>query len=154
MSIASAILAHPENLAQFRTRTEPEARYALGLAEVALGNETAAGATWKQAVDALPDDHVDPLTLPLVAALADFERAHGGRDAAVALLKGYIDRSTRELSATHYGVGLLHLVLAEAVADDRAAALVQLDAADAAFAELPDSHPWRLRVAALRRTHG
>ena len=154
MSIASAILAHPENLAQFRTRTEPEARYALGLAEAALGNEAAAGATWKQAVEALPSDHVDPLTLPLVAALADFERAHGERDAAVALLKGYIDRSTRELSATHYGVGRLHLALAEATADDQAAALIELDAADAAFAELPDSHPWRLHAAALRRTHG
>jgi tetratricopeptide (TPR) repeat protein/tRNA A-37 threonylcarbamoyl transferase component Bud32 len=154
MRVASAILEHPETLAQFRTRTEPEARYALGLAQNALGNAATAGATWKQAVDALPADHVDPLTLPLVAALADFERAHGERDVAVALLKGYIDRSTRELPATHYAVGLLHLALAEAIADDRTAAQAELDAADAAFAELPAGHPWRLRAAALRRTHG
>ncbi len=95
--LASAILAHPETLAQFRTRSEPEARYALGLAVAALGDEAGAGATWKEAVAALPTDHVDPLTLPLVAALADFERTHGERDAAIALLKAYIERSTREL---------------------------------------------------------
>ena len=152
--LASAILAHPETLAQFRTRSEPEARYALGLAVAALGDEYGAGATWKEAVAALPTDHVDPLTLPLVAALADFERTHGERDAAIALLKAYIERSTRELSAMHYGVGLLHLALAEALAGDRAATLSELDAADVAFAELPQNHPWRVRAAALRRAHG
>jgi tetratricopeptide (TPR) repeat protein len=152
--ISEAILSQPEALAQFRARSEPEARWALGLAQRALGDDTAAGATWKSAVAALPSDRVDPLTLPLVAALAGFERAHDERDAAAALLKGYIDRATREFPATHYGVGLLHLELAETISNDRDAAVVELDAADAAFAELPADHPWRVRAAALRRKIG
>jgi serine/threonine-protein kinase len=150
--IAASILEHPENLAQFRPRSEPEARWALGLAQQALGNGTDAGATWKGAVDALPADRVDPLTLPLVASLAAFERAQGERDAAVALLKDYIDRGTREFGTTHYGVGLLHLERAETESADRVAALAELDAADAAFAELPPDHPWRVRAATLRKT--
>jgi len=149
--ISTSILEHPETLAQFRPRSEPEARWALGLAQQARGDDAAAGVTWKAAVDALPADRVDPLTLPLVAVLAEFERAHGERDAAVALLEDYIDRSTREFGATHYGVGLLHLELAETLAADRAASLAELDAADAAFVELPAAHPWRLRATALRR---
>jgi tetratricopeptide (TPR) repeat protein/tRNA A-37 threonylcarbamoyl transferase component Bud32 len=152
MQIASAIIAHPEALAQFRSRTEPETRYALGLAQTALGSETAAGATWKQAVDALPADHVDPLTLPLVAALARFEFAHGEADVATALLTSYIDRASRELPTTHYGIGQLHLVLAEALADTRKAdAIAELDAADAAFDELPPDHPWRKSATTLRK---
>jgi tetratricopeptide (TPR) repeat protein/tRNA A-37 threonylcarbamoyl transferase component Bud32 len=152
MRVASAILEHPETLAQFRTRTEPEARYALGLAQNALGNTTAAGVTWKEGVDALPADHVDPLTLPLVAALARFEIAHGESDAAITLLKSYIDRAGQELPATHYGVGQLHLVFAEALADTREAdAIAELDAADAAFGELPPDHPWRKGATTLRK---
>jgi len=152
MRVASAILEHPETLAQFRTRTEPEARYALGLAQNALGDAAAAGVTWKQGVDALPTDHVDPLTLPLVAALAQFEIAHGESDAAMALLKSYIERARRELPATHYGIGQLHLVYAEALGGTRKAdAIAELDLADAAFGELPQEHPWRKRAVALRK---
>jgi len=150
--IASAILAHPENLAQFRSRSEPEARYALGLAEAAHGDETAAAATWKEAVDALPTDHVDPLTLPMVAALARFDATHGETDAAIALLTAFIDRANRELPPSHYAVGALHLALAEALAPtQKSQALGQLDAADAAFIELPQDHPWRKDAAALRQ---
>ncbi len=150
--VAASILEHPENLAQFRPRSEPEARWALGLAQQALGDEAAAGATWKTGIDALPADRVDSQTLPLVAALAESERTHGDLDAATALLNDYIDRSTREFAATHYGVGLLHLELAETKSADRAAAIVELDAADAAFAELPPDHAWRVRSATLRRS--
>jgi tetratricopeptide (TPR) repeat protein len=150
--VASAILAHPESLAQFRSRSEPEARYALGLAQAARGDEAAAGATWKAAVDALPADHVDPLTLPLVAALARFEATHGETDAAVALLNAFIDRANRELPPSHYAIGDLHLALAEALAStQKSQALAQLDAVDAAFRELPPDHPWRKSAAALRQ---
>jgi len=45
--VASAIVAAPEKLAQFRARSEPEARYALGLAEDAGGDRAKAGATWR-----------------------------------------------------------------------------------------------------------
>jgi hypothetical protein len=79
---------------------------------------------------------------------------HGERDAAVAVLRDFIERGTRELGATHYGVGLLHLELAETLAEDRAAATTELDAAQAAFAELPANHPWRVRAAELRRKLG
>ena len=152
--IAQPIVEHPEKLAQFRTRSAPEAAWALGLAQAALGDETAAGTTWRRAVDALPKDRVDPLTLPLVAALAEFEAAHGKRSDAAALLEDYIARGTRELAPTHYGIGLLHLDLAENLADDRTAARAELDAAEAAFAELPAEHPWRRRAAALRQKLG
>ncbi|MET0231997.1 MAG: tetratricopeptide repeat protein, partial [Rhodanobacteraceae bacterium] len=150
--VAASILEHPERLAQFRPRSEPEAHWALGLAQRSLGDDAAAGATWKAAVGALPADRVDPLMLPLVAALADFESAHAERDAAIALLRDYIERGTREFGAAHYGVGLLHLELAESTSADRAAAIAELDAADAAFAELRSDHPWRMHAAALRRS--
>jgi serine/threonine-protein kinase len=149
--VAASVLEQPERLAQFRPRSEPEARWALGLAQQALGDDAAAGATWRAAVDALPADRVDSLMLPLVAALADFERAHGENDAANALLRSYIDRATREFGAMHYGVGLLHLELAETIFADRDSAMAELDAADAAFAELPLDHPWRARAATLRQ---
>ena len=149
--IASAIVAAPDKLAQFRARSEPEARYALGLAQVAQGNDAKAGATWREAVAALPADHVDPLTLPLVVALARFEAAHGNADAARKLLGVYIERAERELPAQHYGLGELHLALAEALGDSRRAdALAELDKADAAFGELAPDHPWRADAAALR----
>ena len=67
-------------------------------------------------------------------------------------LKHYLDRGTREFGATHYGVGLLHLELAETQSPDRAAAIAELDAADAAFVELPSNHPWRQRAVSLRQT--
>ena len=155
MRVASAILAHPENLAQFRARSEPEARYALGLAQAALGDEAAAGATWKEAVAALPGDHVDPLTLPLVAALARFEVTQGDTADAITLLTNTIDRANRELPATHYAIGELHLVLAETLAGSQPAqAGSELAAAESAFGELPDDHPWRAQAAALHKRLG
>ena len=149
--VAQAIVDHPENLAQFRSRTEPEARYALGLAQAALGNDDAAAATWKAAVAALPTDHVDPMTLPLVADLARYEAAHGESDAAATLLRDTIGRAASELPASHFELGDLHLALAETIAKtDAAAATKELDAAEAAFVELPENHPLRVRAAALR----
>ncbi len=149
--IAGPIVQHPENLAQFRTRSEPEARYALGLAQAARGDDAAAGATWRQAVAALPAEHVDPLTLPLIETYARFELAHGERDAAISLLRSRIESGSRELSATHYGIGALHLALAEAMAGERTAdAKAELGAAEAAFGELPADHPLRRQAARLR----
>jgi serine/threonine-protein kinase len=149
--IASAIVAAPDKLAQFRARSEPEARYALGLAEAALGDAAKAAATWRDAVAALPADHVDPLTLPLVVALGRFDAANGKVDAARTLLAGYIERAQRELPPQHYAIGALHLALAETLAAaSKADALAELDKADAAFGELPPDHPWRADAAALR----
>jgi len=155
VGVVTPVIEHPEKLAQFRSRSEPEARYALGLAKAALGDAAGAGATWKEAVAALPGDYVDPLTLPLVVALAEFDAAHGASGNAAALLNNYVERTGRELPESHYGVGLLHLALAEIAGDaGKTEALRQLDKADAAFAELPDGHPWRERAAALRRRLG
>jgi tetratricopeptide (TPR) repeat protein/tRNA A-37 threonylcarbamoyl transferase component Bud32 len=150
--IAAAIAASPDKLAQFRARSEPEARYALGLAEDARGDRAKAGATWSEAVAALPADHVDPLTFPLVVALARFDIANGKADDASTLLSGYIARAERELPAQHYATGALHLALAYALADARKSdALAEIDKADAAFGELPADHPWRADAAALRK---
>jgi len=150
--IASAIVAAPDKLAQFRARSEPEARYALGLAEDAEGDHAKAGATWRDAVAALPSDHVDPLTFPLVVALARFDAANGKASDAEALLTSCIARAGRELPAQHYATGELHLALAEMLAaSDPAGARAELDKADAAFGELPDGHPWRAEAAALRQ---
>jgi serine/threonine-protein kinase len=150
--VANAILAHPETLGQFRARSEPEARYTLGLAQAARGDADGAIATWKAAVASLPDDHVDPTTLPLVAALAMAESARGESDAEIALLRRYIERAERELPASHYAIGLLDLTLAETLAAaHKTGAARALDAADAALAELPPTHPWRRRADALRQ---
>jgi tetratricopeptide (TPR) repeat protein len=150
--LASAIVAAPEKLAQFRTRSEPEARYALGLAQDARGDAQNAGATWRDAVAALPSDHVDPLTFPLIVALARFDVANGKTDDARTLLSEYIARAERELPPQHYGIGALHLALAEALAgSQKTAALAEIDKADAAFGELPADHPWRKDAAALRQ---
>jgi len=149
--IAGAIVASPDKLAQFRARSEPEARYALGLAEDARGDHAKAGSTWSEAVAALPADHVDPLTFPLVVALARFDVANGKADDARTLLSGYIARAERELPAQHYATGALHLALAHALADSRKAdALAEIDKADAAFGELPPEHPWRADAGSLR----
>jgi serine/threonine-protein kinase len=150
--IASEIVAAPDKLAQFRARSEPEARYALGLAEDALGDHAKAGATWRDAVAALPSDHVDPLTFPLVVALARFDVANGKADDARTLLEGYIARAGRELPAQHYGVGALHLALAEALAgSQKADALAEVGKAEAAFSGFPPAHPWRAAAAALKK---
>jgi serine/threonine-protein kinase len=155
LKLAQRVLEHPENLAQFRARTETEARCGLGLAQAALGEQAQAGATLKQAVDGLPSDHVDPLLLPAVVALAGWQRAQGASDAAEVLLRGYIDRAGRELPASHYALGELHLALAELLAAKRPAeANSDAMAADAAFSELPESHPSRQRAAALQRGLG
>ncbi|HVV97180.1 MAG TPA: protein kinase [Rhodanobacteraceae bacterium] len=153
--VATSILAHPDTLGQFRARSEPEARYTLGLAQAARGETDAAIATWKSAVASLPDDHVDPMTLPLVATLAAAEAAHGETDAAIALLRRYIERAGYELPPSHYAIGLLDLTLAETLAAaHKSGAAGALDAADAAFAELPAAHPWHRRAEALRRLPG
>ena len=151
-AVCERILAHPETLAQFRTRTEPEARYSLGLAQRTLGQQALAGETLQRTVDALPSDHVDSLLLPAVVALADWQRENGAAGAAESLLRGYIDRAGRELPASHYAMGRLHLALAEVLVAQRPSdAVAEANAAQAAFAELPQSHPWRLRAAELAR---
>ena len=86
-------------------------------------------------------------------AWAHFERTHGERDAAASLLTSWIERTSRELPATHYGLGALHLELAETYADeDKARAKTELDAAEKGFGDLPADHPLRVRAAALRNT--
>jgi len=151
-TIATAIVAAPDTLAQFRARSEPEARYALGLVQDARGDHAKAGATWGDAVAALPADHVDPLTFPLVVALARFDVATGKAGDARALLSGYIARADRELPPQHYATGELHLALAHALAgSQKADALAEIDKADAAFGELPPDHPSRADAAALRK---
>jgi tetratricopeptide (TPR) repeat protein len=149
--IASSIVAAPDRLAQFRPRSEPEARYALGLVEEAQGDHAKAGATWNEAVASLPADHVDPLTFPLVVALARFDVANGDADAARRLLSSYVARAEHELPARHYATGELHLALAHALGDSRKAdALAEIDKAEAAFGELPPEHPSRTDARALR----
>ncbi|MFI4969896.1 MAG: protein kinase, partial [Lysobacterales bacterium] len=93
LKVAQRVLEHPEQLAQFRTRTESEARCGLGLAETALGEQAQAGETLRRAVADLPPDHVDPQLLPAVVALAGWQHAQGADTAAEALLRDYIARS-------------------------------------------------------------
>ncbi|MGH8172032.1 MAG: protein kinase domain-containing protein [Rhodanobacteraceae bacterium] len=148
--ISEQILAKPEALAQFRARTEPEAGYSLGMAYGALHRDAEAERTLQQTVDRLPADHIDPLLIPAVVALADWQRTHGDDAAAVALLNGYIERSKRELATSHYALGLLYLTLAETEAITQPAQAQQhVAAAMVAFAELPATHPWRLRAQAV-----
>ena len=150
VNVSERILEHPEALAQFRTRSEPEARYGLGMAYAALNRQADAARALQQAVDGLPVDHIDPLVLPAVVAFADWQRMHGAEDAAQALLHAYIDRATRELPPSHYALGLLYLTLAESEAIKQPAdAQRDADSAQTAFAELPTTHPWRLRAAAV-----
>ena len=60
------------------------------------------------------------------------------------------DRARRELPPTHYALGLLYLTLAESEAIQQPGeAQRNADAAQIAFAELPATHPWRLRAAAV-----
>ena len=141
------VLEHPEALTQFRVRSEVEARCSLDLALAALGQDTEAGSALQQAVDALPGDHVDPILLPAVVALAAWQRDHDRTADAQALLARFIERGQRELPATHYALGELQLALAELPGAPDAAAHIR--AARVAFAELPPSHPWRQRLAAL-----
>jgi serine/threonine-protein kinase len=152
--VASSLLEKPEALAQFRSRSEPEARYALGLAQNARGDAATAKATWVAAVGALPNDAIDPATLPLVASLATLE-ANDDAAAATSLLTRFIERSARELPPTQPAVGELRLALGEILARDatkRADAIAALDAADAAFVELPPTHALRVRAEVLRAT--
>jgi serine/threonine-protein kinase len=141
------VLAHADSLGQFRARSEVEARCTLGLAQAILGHDDDADAALSAAVDALPVDHVDPLLLPVVAARARWQQAHGQGAAAQSLLADWIARATRELAPSHYALGLLHLTLAgmQSPAD----AQPHVDAARTALAELPDDHPWRRRLTAL-----
>ncbi len=144
------ILDHADALAQFRARSEIEARYSLGLAQAVLGQQAQAGQNLQGAVDALPADHVDPLLLPAVVALADWEHGQGRDAEARALLARFIERAQRELEPAHYALGLLHLRLAELQRTAQPTeAAKNAAAARTAFAELPASHPWRVRLAAL-----
>jgi serine/threonine-protein kinase len=141
------VLAHADSLGQFRARSEVEARCTLGLAQAMLGHDDEADTALSAAVAALPLDHVDPLLLPVVAARAQWQQAHGQGAAAQSLLADWIARAARELAPSHYALGLLHLTLAQM--QSPADAQPHVDAARTAFAELPDEHPWRRRLAAL-----
>src|SRR5690606_15442936 len=146
------VLAHADQLGQFRSRTEVEARSTLGRALAATGRDDEAEAELSAAVEAMPAMQVDPLLLPSVQALAQWQQAHArGADARV-LLGAWIARSESDLAPTHFALGGLHLELAESLATERAAgAAHHLAAARAAFAELPSTHPWQQRLAALSR---
>lgn len=151
LNLTEHILKNPEKLAQFRPRSESEARLSLGLAQAALNQPVQAGESLKRAVSELPSDRVDPLLLPAVIALAEWQRAHGEHAAAEALLRKMIERTALEFSAAHYALGLLHLTLAEGLASSRPdEAIKHAQAAQAGFAELPEKHPWRERAAGLR----
>ncbi|WP_395684042.1 protein kinase domain-containing protein [Dokdonella sp.] len=141
------VLAHADELGQFRARSEIEAHCTLGLAQAILGHDTEADAALAAAAAALPVDHVDPLLLPAVAARAQWQHAHGQDAAAYALLTDWIARAARELAPSHYALGLLHLALAEM--QSPADARPHLEAARSAFVELPNDHPWQRRLAAL-----
>jgi serine/threonine-protein kinase len=144
------VLAHTEDLGQFRARSEVEARRTLGLALAARGNDDDASSELSAAVEALPAAQVDPLLLPSVSALAQWQRRHGQQAAAEALLTTWIGRSKAELPATHYALGGLDLELAEVLHATRPReAAPHVEAARIAFAELPATHPWRQRLAAL-----
>ena len=156
LKLAQRVLEHPENLAQFRARTETEARCGLGLAQAALGEPLQAGASlatggrWTA---------VGPCGSAPVA-----DRRRVGRLAACARRKpmrpkpccvGYIDRAGRELAASHYALGELHLALAELLATQHSAeAISEATVAAAAFLELPASHPSRQRAAILQQALG
>ena len=150
LNLTEQILRNPEKLAQFRPRSESEARLSLGLAQAALNQPVQAGDSLKRAVSELPSDRVDPLLLPAVIALAEWQRANGEQAAAEALLRKMIERTALEFSAAHYALGLLHLTLAEGLASSRPdEAIKHAQAAQAGFAELPEKHPWRERAAGL-----
>ena len=144
------VLEDPEALGQFRMQSEVEARYALGLAEQALGRDADAERSLRAAVALLPTDQVDPRLLPAVVALARWQREHGEVAESDALLAHTIERAVRELPMTHYALGELHLELAES--EERRNPVGSREHANAArdaFAELPGSHPWRRRLDAL-----
>jgi tetratricopeptide (TPR) repeat protein len=152
LRLTEQILKNPEKLAQFRQRSESEARMSSGLAYAALNQQAQAGESLKRAVSELPSDRIDPMMLPAVIALAEWQRAHGEQAAAEALLRKMIERTGLEFSATHYALGLLHLSLAEALADSRPdEARAHAKMAQAGFAELPEKNLWRARAEALLR---
>ena len=151
-ALTQRVLEHPEQLAQFRARSEIEARYSLGLAQSALHQDQQAGETLRRAVASLPVDHIDPYALPAVVALAQWQRAHGADTEALALLRSTIEHASRELPASHYALGELHLLLAEMLASQQPRqARSQASAAGQGFMELPETHPWRLRLASVRQ---
>ena len=115
--------------------------------EAALATKRLRARRWKAAVDALPADHVDPLTLPLVAALA---RLRAARTASAmprsTLLQGYIDARHARASARRITARALHLSSPKRVgAIAQAMRSPSSTRRDAAFAELPATHPWRAR---------
>jgi hypothetical protein len=153
LKVAQRIAQHPEKLGQLRAADEVDALVAIGRSQAALGHDEEAQAALRGAVAKLPDDHVDPARLPAVIALADWQRAHNATAAAESLLRDFIARTTRELPPTHYALGELRLNLAELLAADKrpGEALRSLSDIGPAFGELPETHPWRQRAAALQR---
>jgi serine/threonine-protein kinase len=143
-------LAHAGELGQFRARSEVEARMVLGLALAATGRDDEAGSMLGAAVDALPTRQIDPLLLPAVGALAQWQRRNRRQADAETLLGTWVDRARTELPATHYALGGLELELAELLHASRPdEAAPHIAAARAAFSELPATHPWQRRLAAL-----
>ncbi len=150
--VAASNLEHPENLAQFRPRSEPERAGR-------SASRSRRSATKRQPAPPGKPGSMRCRPIASIRRRCRSSRRSRNPNARTAIsmrrlrcLNDYIDRSTREFAATHYGVGLLHLELAETKSADRAAAIVELDAADAAFAELPPDHAWRVRSATLRRS--
>ena len=144
------VLAHADGLGQFRARTEVEARRVLGQALAALGRDDQAAVELSAAVALLPSTQVDPLLLPTVVTLAQWQRAHAGEADAEALLRTWIQRACAEWPATHPAIASLDLELAELLHARGAPEAGEFAAAArAGFSELPATHPSQRRLAAL-----
>ena len=147
------VLAHADELGQFRARTEVEARRALGRALAALGRDDEAEVELSAAVALLPATQVDPLLLPTVVALAQWQRAHAREADAEALLRTWIRRSGTEWPVTHPAIASLDLELAELLhARGSPEAGEFIAAASAGFSHLPATHPSQRRLAAIATT--
>ena len=147
------VLAHADELGQFRARTEVEARRALGRALAALGRDDEAEVELSAAVALLPTTQVDPLLLPTVVALAQWQRAHARGTDAEALLRSWIRRSATEWPVTHPAIASLDLELAELLhARGSQEAGEFIAAASAGFSHLPATHPSQRRLAAIATT--
>ena len=147
------VLAHADELGQFRARTEVEARRALGRALAALGRDDEAEVELSAAVALLPATQVDPLLLPTVVALAQWQRAHARGTDAEALLRSWIRRSATEWPVTHPAIASLDLELAELLhARGSPEAGEFIAAASAGFSHLPATHPSQRRLAAIATT--
>jgi serine/threonine-protein kinase len=148
-AVAGSLLAQPDRLGQFAARSLTEAQYASGLALTGLDRGAEAAAGWAAAL-ADATAHDDPFVLAMAADLAQYQRGLGDSAAASALLDTWIPRAAAALPPGHYALGQLHLVQAELAAEARdPAAAGHARAAATGLAELPATHPWRQRLAAL-----